>query len=92
MADPSSQEKLVRMAAMLVLKNLADKVRQEGSVKSPKEGYLKIRDSVANLQSILVNNKDVEARVLLRAAGDVAAESIRFMVDVVLSGPNEEGK
>jgi len=88
MANPSGEEKLVRLATMLVLKSVADKALQEGSIQSASEGYHRIREAVAALHDTLRNNKEVEAKILLKAAASVAAEAVRFMVDVVLSKAN----
>jgi len=90
MANPSGEERLVRLAAILVLKSVVDKAHQEGSIQNAAEGYGKIRSAVTDLHDVLRSNKDVEAKVLLKSAASVAAEAIRFMVDVVLKKAHEK--
>jgi hypothetical protein len=80
----SNEETLVRLAVILALKRLSLKMDGEPACQSAAQSYNRIQRAVSELHTLILNGQ-LDRRILLSAATNISAESIRFIVDIVLT-------
>ena len=72
------------VAATVVYKFISVAQEKEDPMSGPTEGYNRIQSSVSKLYRLMQG--DYDRKQLLKASANVAAQSIRFMIDVTMVG------